>query len=89
MISDWSGWQLQHPDHRPFVAVSTRLGEIQVPTLVVVGEHDLADFLAIADHLEAHIPGARKVILPGVGHMANMEDPKGFNDVVMTFLSSH
>ena len=31
-------------------------------------------------------PGARKIVLPGVGHMANMEGPEQFNQVVLDFL---
>jgi pimeloyl-ACP methyl ester carboxylesterase len=52
----------------------------------VVGEYDLPDFHAIADMLTA-IPGARKVILPASGHMANMEAPERFNKLVLEFLS--
>src|SRR3712207_7013782 len=40
--------------------------EIGAPTLVVVGERDLPDFLVIADTLQ-QVPNARKVVLPGVG----------------------
>ena len=59
---------------------------IRAPTLVLVGERDLADFRAIADILARDIPGARKIVLPGVGHMANMEGPEQFNQVVLHFL---
>jgi 3-oxoadipate enol-lactonase len=59
------------PDHE-------RLGEIQAPTLVVVGEHDLPDFQQIADLLAAGIPGARKAVIPGAGHLAPMERPEAF-----------
>jgi 3-oxoadipate enol-lactonase len=44
--------------------------------LVLVGERDLADFRAIADLLARDIPRARKIVLPGVGHMSNMEGPE-------------
>jgi pimeloyl-ACP methyl ester carboxylesterase len=59
---------------------------IRAPTLVLVGERDLADFRAIADILARDIPGAMKIVLPGVGHMANMEGPEQFNQVVLDFL---
>ncbi len=64
----------------------TRLGEIQVRTLVVVGEEDLKSVRASADLLHREIPGARKVVLPGVGHISNLEDPESFNAVVLEFL---
>ena len=43
--------------------------------MVVVGELDAPDFQGIASTLERGIPSARKVVLPGVGHMANLAAP--------------
>ena len=43
--------------------VALRLGEIAAPTLVIVGDADVPDFLEIADELEAGLPDARKVVL--------------------------
>ncbi len=65
-----------------------RLGEIRVPTLVLVGDADAPDQLQIADTLERSIPGARKVIFPGLGHLVNMEEPVLFNDHVLKFLET-
>ena len=64
-----------------------RFGAITVPTLVVVGERDLPNFLAVADILRERILDAHKVAIPGVGHMSNMEDPKRSNEVVLGFLA--
>ena len=63
-----------------------RLGEIRAPTLVVVGDGDVPHILATADLLAAGIPGARKTIMPGVAHMLTMEQPEGFNRLVLDFL---
>ncbi|HEY8293439.1 MAG TPA: alpha/beta hydrolase, partial [Thermomicrobiales bacterium] len=65
-----------------------RLREVTAPTLVVLGERDLPDFHAIADRIARDVPDARKIILPGVGHMANMEAPERFNGAVLDFLAS-
>lgn len=88
-LLEYSGWHWVNRDPMRVSDVLTaqRLGEVRVPTLVVVGERDLLDFKAIADALAVRIPGARKVVLPGVGHLANMEDPQRFNDVVLEFLA--
>jgi pimeloyl-ACP methyl ester carboxylesterase len=64
-----------------------RLGELAVPTLVVVGEHDRPDIHAIADALAAGIGGAERVVLPGTGHLPSMERPADFNRVVLEFLA--
>lgn len=67
-------------------AAISRLGEIKVPTLVIVGDQDLPDMLAIADLLAERITGAQKVVLPNTAHLPNMEQPETFNRVVLDFL---
>ena len=54
----------------------------------VPSERDVADIHAISETLLRGIPRARKVVLPRVGHMANMEAPGPFNEVVLNFLAS-
>ncbi len=66
---------------------ASRLAQIQVPTLVLVGDFDTLGTLAMADKLEKDIPGARKVIFPGTAHMLPMEQSQKFNDVVLNFLN--
>jgi pimeloyl-ACP methyl ester carboxylesterase len=61
-----------------------RVGEIRAPTLVLIGSLDSADG---ANHLIAGIPGARKVVFEGAGHLPNIEQPDEFNHVVLDFLS--
>jgi pimeloyl-ACP methyl ester carboxylesterase len=61
------------------------LPRITVPTLVVVGAHD-SNFLTAADYMAAKIPGARKVVLAGAGHAANIEAAEAFNAAVSEFL---
>ncbi len=88
MIRDYPGWDglAADPARTLDPPAVTRLGEIQVRTLVVVGEEDLKSVRASADLLHREIPGARKVVLPGVGHISNLEDPESFNAVVLEFL---
>ena len=63
-----------------------RLGEIHVPTLVLIGEYDELVTIAMADALEKRIPGARKVAFPGTAHMIPLELPDAFNHAVLNFL---
>jgi 3-oxoadipate enol-lactonase len=64
-----------------------RLGEIRVPTLVVIGDRDVPDMQRVADALASGIAGARKVVVAGAGHIVNLERPAEFDRAVLGFLS--
>lgn len=83
------GWHWLHQGLEQSISPSAakRLHEIKAPTLVLVGEHDLPDFQAIADLLQANIAHAKKEVLAGAGHMANMEAPEQFKETVLRFLA--
>ncbi|MHC4533546.1 MAG: alpha/beta fold hydrolase [Planctomycetota bacterium] len=49
-----------------------RLSEIKVPTLVIVGDHDVTDILGVADTLISKISGAKKVVIHAVYKFLNM-----------------
>jgi pimeloyl-ACP methyl ester carboxylesterase len=63
------------------------LETIRVPTLVLVGEKD-EPFLGATDYMAAKIPGAQKVVIPGAGHAANIDNPAAFNAAVEAFLAA-
>jgi pimeloyl-ACP methyl ester carboxylesterase len=65
--------------------VISSLPTITVPSLVVVGADD-APFLAAADYMAGKIPAAKKVVIEGAGHAANMDQPAPFNTAVRSFL---
>jgi 3-oxoadipate enol-lactonase len=64
------------------------LGGIRVPTLVVVGADDALTPRAMAETLVAGIRGARLEIIPGAGHLSNLEQPAAFNEAVRAFLAA-
>jgi 4,5:9,10-diseco-3-hydroxy-5,9,17-trioxoandrosta-1(10),2-diene-4-oate hydrolase len=67
--------------------IRDRLEEIACPTLIVWGDRDRMVPVRDADEFERAIPGARKVIFPDTGHLAMLERPARFNEVVDEFLS--
>lgn len=75
----------QLPEPPPALA---RLGEVRVPTMVVVGEGDHPDVHACAGAIQVGIAGAQRTVLPGAGHLPHLEIPDAFNHVVLTFLDS-
>src|SRR5262249_59922999 len=76
------------PDAEPVWPEPRPLSTLTMPTLVVVGENDVADFRAIARHLADEIPGARLVEVAGAGHLVGVEAPEELNRLLLEFLSS-
>ena len=70
----------------PEPAAETRLGELAVRTLVVVGTEDVGDIHAIAEKLAAEIPGARSETIEGAGHLPSLERPDELNRLLLDFL---
>jgi pimeloyl-ACP methyl ester carboxylesterase len=70
-------------------AARERLGEINAPTLVVIGEKDVDDIHELAQRQEAEIPSVTKAVIRGAAHVPNMEKPREFNELVLGFLHAH
>ena len=86
-IEIWRESGEEDGDHQSLVEDwGERLGEISVPTLVLVGELDRPEMRAIAERLEAEIPDARRETIPGTAHVPNMERPDEFDRLVLEFL---
>jgi 3-oxoadipate enol-lactonase len=62
------------------------LGQIRVPTLVLVGRDDKLTPPALAQNLVNGIRGAKLATIPAAGHLSNMEQPDIFNDALRSFL---
>jgi 3-oxoadipate enol-lactonase len=61
---------------------------IRVPTLVIAGGEDRTIPVPVVEAMARQIPDVRFEIIPGVGHLANLEDPRAFNRVLADFLAS-
>lgn len=70
--------------------VDTRdlLPNIHVPTLLLWGDDDRRSPLQIAEQFHAGIPGVELALIPGAGHLSNMEQPDAFNGHVRRFCLS-
>jgi 3-oxoadipate enol-lactonase len=66
-----------------------RLGTIHVPTLVLVGDADIPDVHAHAGAIEAGIPNAQRIVIPGTGHIMYLEKPETFARTVIEFISTN
>ncbi|HQN47420.1 MAG TPA: alpha/beta hydrolase [Rugosibacter sp.] len=90
IAGDDAGWHWVNPGlEAPLKpSAATRLNSIKAKTLVIVGALDLPDFQQIAAVLAQQIPDVQKVELANTGHMANMENPELFNEIIIKFLAS-
>ena len=70
----------------PEPPATERLGELGMPTLVVVGTEDLADIQATCEQVAAAIPGARLETIEGAGHLPSIERPAELNRLLLDFL---
>lgn len=64
----------------------SRLHELAMPAMVLSGEQDIPSFMLMAEAYTKALPNARREILRGVGHYANLEAPAAFNDALARFL---
>jgi pimeloyl-ACP methyl ester carboxylesterase len=69
-------------------AVCDSLGEIHVPTLILVGENDTAIIPERSERMHDLIPNSRLVIIPNSGHMSTVEAPEAVNAAMNDFLGS-
>ena len=64
-----------------------KLGKIQIPTLIVVGEDDPGTPVSAARAIQERIVGSKLVILPGARHLSSVEQAEAFNRAVLDFYS--
>ena len=70
----------------PEPSAETRLGELDVATLLVVGDGDRPELLALAERLAGELPDARLETIAGAGHLPSLERPDELNRLLLDFL---
>ncbi len=67
--------------------VTSRLGELKMPVLVINGEYD--NSLTRSREMSRRIEGAIHRMIPRTGHACCLEDPMAFDEIVIDFLKTH
>lgn len=62
------------------------LKQIDVPTMVVIGEKDPATIPEYGELIAASIPGAQTFVVPDAAHLSNIEQPDVFTKALVDFL---
>jgi pimeloyl-ACP methyl ester carboxylesterase len=60
---------------------------VDIPTLLLYGDADVRAPVSVGADLHARMPGSSFVVIPGPGHMVNLEAPERFDEEVRRFLS--
>jgi pimeloyl-ACP methyl ester carboxylesterase len=87
LVSGFSGrpW-LDTSTPEPIPSIRPQLARITQPVLLVNGEHDVEDFIRVADELEASLSDVERVTVPGAGGFPLWEFPAEVNSRVRRFL---
>lgn len=85
-IEAFPGRQWIIDEQRPTLPDSARLGELAVPTLLLTGTRDTADFRMIGDAIATMGQAVTRVDHEGAGHMLNLEVPGPVASEIEEFL---
>jgi pimeloyl-ACP methyl ester carboxylesterase len=69
--------------------IAQLLPALHVPALVITGALDTAERRAAAAELAQALPAARRVEVPGAGHLPNLDDARGYAALLNRFMSQH
>jgi pimeloyl-ACP methyl ester carboxylesterase len=67
--------------------VTEMLPQIEVPTLVIVGEHDVISTPEEMQGIAEAIPNAAWVVVPQAGHLSPLENPDVFNEALAQYIT--
>jgi 3-oxoadipate enol-lactonase len=73
----------------PKINVTDRLGAINCPVQIIVGDQDVGTPVAMSRAIQDAIPGSEIVVIASASHLSNLEQPAAFNKAVAGFLERH
>ena len=71
----------------PQINLTDRLGAIQCPVQVIVGDKDVGTPVAMAEAIHRAIPNSELVVIPDASLLSNLEQPAAFTGALQKFLS--
>jgi pimeloyl-ACP methyl ester carboxylesterase len=82
---------LRHQMHDPIRGWPSdlpRMGGLKAPTLILIGDHDIADNQAQAGAAQVLIPGAKRVVVEDAGHLMQLEHPRQVAALIAEFVNA-
>lgn len=67
--------------------LSDSISDLNVPTLLIWGDQDVRSPVVVGHELETRIPGARLEVVPGAGHLTQLEAGEAVNSLLKGFFT--
>ena len=80
---------LRHQMHdpiKPWPSDLPGMRDLHVPTLIMSGDHDIADNQATSGAAQALIPGSKRIVIDDAGHLMQLEHPKEIAGLIADFV---
>ena len=87
MVNRYPGRDLLADDAERASSVGD-LSRLDLPVLIINGEHDSDARIGAGADLARALPDARLAVIPAAGHLSNLDNPGAYNAVLGEFLSS-
>ena len=87
VADNWRLWTYRRTEQPLMPPAMNRLSEIKVPVLVITGAEDLSYITDIAALIARSVANGRHVVVPGAGHIVNLDAPAEFGEAMSAFLS--
>jgi 3-oxoadipate enol-lactonase len=71
----------------PQIDVTDKLGAIQSPVQIIVGEKDVGTPVAMSEAIHQAIPNSELVVIADASHLSNLEQPEAFTGALTKFLA--
>jgi 3-oxoadipate enol-lactonase len=71
---------------KPWPSDLPKLPGLQIPTLIMTGDHDIADNQATSGAAQALIPGSRRIVIDDAGHLMQLEHPEEIAGLIADFV---
>jgi len=72
----------------PSLDLRPSLAKVKVPTLIIVGRHDLITNVAMAEEMDRHLPNSQLAVFEDSGHFPLIEERQKFYQVIRGFVSA-
>jgi len=89
MVERYQGRDLMAEESGYYVLAVPQLRDLRLPVLVVNGEHDTLARRGAGAELVRIVRHAERVVVPAAGHLANLDNPRAYNEALRAFLDRH